>query len=346
MKVFVDMEKLKAPNSGLGVFCKELGEALMRQTKTVSFSFFVPKEMLGYFGTSANYIVKSIHHKIFSSHEQFDVWHCTHQDSAYFPGNRTTKILLTIHDLNYLHKYTGIKRMLKQYRLQKRIERADALSYISEFTKHQVQQNFRTLHKPEYVVYNGLSTATNSKNPVLAAENEKFFFTIGIINPKKNTHVLPQLLSAYPEHKLIIAGKCDSAYQQKILDEAVKNQVSDRVVFLGEVTDGEKNWLFEHCTAFLFPSLAEGFGLPVVEAMHFGIPIFLSNKTALPEIGGDVCFYWSSFEIDAMLKTLNEGLLRFKQMPELKLKMIERSKLFNWNVAAEQYVNIYTQLAK
>ena len=54
MKVFVDMEKLKSPNSGLGVFCKELGAAFMRQAKTVSFSFFVPREMFGFFGTRAN----------------------------------------------------------------------------------------------------------------------------------------------------------------------------------------------------------------------------------------------------------------------------------------------------
>ena len=98
MKVFVDMEKLKAPNSGLGVFCKELGAAFMRQAKTVSFSFFVPKTMQGCFGSSTNYIVQSIHHKIFAPHEEFDVWHCTHQDSAYFPGNRNTKVFLTVHD--------------------------------------------------------------------------------------------------------------------------------------------------------------------------------------------------------------------------------------------------------
>lgn len=346
MKVFVDMEKLKAPNSGLGVFCKELGAAFMRQAKTVSFSFFVPKEMFGFFGTKTNYIIQSIHHKIFSPHEEFDVWHCTHQDSVYFPGNRNTKVLLTIHDLNYLHKYTGIKRKLKQYRLQKRIERADALSYISEYTKQQVHQNFDIQHKPEFVVYNGLSIITISEKPALVEEAEKFFFTIGVINPKKNVHVLPQLLAAYPGHKLIIAGKCDSVYEKKIIDEAVKNQVAERVVFLGEVKDTEKNWLYQHCSAFFFPSLAEGFGLPVVEAMHFGVPVFLSNKTALPEIGGDVCFYWSSFEKKEMLETLNAGLLLFHESPEHKTRMQERATQFNWDFAATQYLNIYKQLAK
>jgi hypothetical protein len=71
MKVFVDMEKLKSPNSGLGVFCKELGAAaFMRQAKTVSFSFFVPRDNVqGFFGTKANYIIQSIHHKIFAPHE-------------------------------------------------------------------------------------------------------------------------------------------------------------------------------------------------------------------------------------------------------------------------------------
>ena len=346
MKVFVDMEKLKNPNSGLGVFCKELGVALMRQSKIVSFSFFIPKEMDGFFGTKANYIVRSLHHKFFSPNERFDVWHCTHQDSVYFPRNRTTKVLLTIHDLNYLHKYTGIKRKIKHYRLQRRIERADAISYISEYTKQQVHQNFNTHHKPEFVVYNGLSTNESVQQPTFASENEKFFFTIGIINPKKNIHVLPQLLSAYPEHKLVIAGKCDATYQQKIMDEAVKNCVAERVVFCGEIKASEKNWLYQHCSAFFFPSLAEGFGLSVVEAMGFGVPVFLSNKTALPEIGGDVCFYWNSFDKEEMIRVVNEGLLLFHEKLEMKTKIKARAKIFDWNFAAEQYLSIYKQLAK
>jgi hypothetical protein len=117
--------------------------------------------------------------------KEFDVWHCTHQDSAYFPGNRNTKVLLTVHDLNYLHKYTGIKRKLKQYRLQKRIERADALSYISEYTKQQVHHNFNIQHKPEFIVYNGLSTNTATEKACPDSRKRKVFFHHWCHQPKE-----------------------------------------------------------------------------------------------------------------------------------------------------------------
>ncbi len=119
--------------------------------------------------------------------------------------------------------------------------------------------------------------------------------------------------------------------------------VSDRLHVLGPVNEAEKAWYLSNCMAFVHPSLAEGFGFPVVEAMTIGKPVFLSNKTSLPEVGGDVCFYFSSFEQDHMQQGFREGMECFK-INGLSEKIKERGKIFNWEKSAEKYLEVYRSL--
>jgi glycosyltransferase involved in cell wall biosynthesis len=115
------------------------------------------------------------------------------------------------------------------------------------------------------------------------------------------------------------------------------------VHILGPVTEGEKAWYLENCMAYIHPSLAEGFGAPVVEAMSFGKPLFLSHLTSLPEIGGDVAFYFKSFDPGHMTEVLYEGLQYFQQNG-LSQKIKERSTHFNWREKAKQYRDVYHSL--
>ncbi len=78
--------------------------------------------------------------------------------------------------------------------------------------------------------------------------------------------------------------------------------MQNRVFLTGKVDDIAKQFYLSKCHAFVFPSIREGFGLPPIEAMHFGKPIFLSNKTSLPEIGGEHCYYWDNFDPEYMKK--------------------------------------------
>lgn len=97
--------------------------------------------------------------------------------------------------------------------------------------------------------------------------------------------------------------------------------------------------------AFVFPSLREGFGLPVLEAMTFGKPIFLSNRTSLPEIGGRHSFYWDNFDAKDMAKVFEEGLDKFEHnTEEFKSAYINRSKQFSWENAAKQYTEVYKSI--
>ena len=115
-----------------------------------------------------------------------------------------------------------------------------------------------------------------------------------------------------------------------------------RVHLPGTVKNEQKCWLYQNCMAFAFPSLTEGFGLPVVEAMSLGKPVFLSNLTSLPEIGGPEAFYWSHFEPNYMNRVFEEGMNKFNT--ERATRSITWSKQFSWQTAALAYLKIYEQI--
>ena len=93
------------------------------------------------------------------------------------------------------------------------------------------------------------------------------------------------------------------------------------------------------------PSLAEGFGIPPVEAMYFGKPIFLSNLTSLPEIGGDLAFYFNDFTSDSMKRIYDEGIEKFNADKEnYKTKLKDRASKFSYKSMAESYEGLYKRL--
>ena len=119
--------------------------------------------------------------------------------------------------------------------------------------------------------------------------------------------------------------------------------ISKKTKLVGPVSESEKSWYFNHCCAFAFPSTAEGFGLPVTEAMSVGKPIFLSDKTALPEIGGEVVFYFENFSAAHMKETFATGMKQYLSY-NMQDKIIKKGKEYDWDIAAKEYWNIYRSL--
>jgi glycosyltransferase involved in cell wall biosynthesis len=227
---------------------------------------------------------------------------------------------------------------------QKLINQSDAIVCISDFCKTDVLKYCNLGNKPLYVIHNGTHAVGL---PSLGAASYKpsrpFLFAMGDVNRKKNFHTLLPMMAAN-HFELIIAGRlAEGDYIQQIETEAEVLGIKDRIHILGPVKEGEKAWYLQNCTAYVHPSLAEGFGAPVVEAMSFGKPLFLSHLTSLPEIGGDVAFYFKSFDPEHMTEILYDGLQYF-QRNGLAQKIRERSTHFNWKEKAKQYRDVYHSL--
>lgn len=344
--ILFDCERMKYPHTGLYTFCHELGTALLQQAQADErFVYYIPSKLGQQFGANAGYIwQRSLHKFYFPQKEKMDVWHTTYQSSPYKPRKKGTPRVLTIHDLNFLHEQKS-KEKEKKYlaAVQRNVDEADQLVAISQFAMAETLRHVNTQNKPFHVIYNG---ATVQEFPGFDAPRERpvlpFLFAMGTVLPKKNFHILPCLVKDQ-NMELIIAGNINEAYRDKILAEAKQHRVMDQVKIIGPITEEEKYWYLKNCTAFVFPSLAEGFGLPVIEAMHFGKPVFLSDRTSLPEIGGDAAYYFYDFDPGYMQEVLKEGLAHFRDTQKAQA-VREHAAQFSWDKAAAAYMQIYREL--
>lgn len=344
LKVLVEMEKLSNLNSGLGQFCLGLGQALVNENKNRELHFLVPEKNEGIFGKNAFYIfLKNYLFFLLNRPKSFDVWHCTHQQSKFLPSN--SKLILTIHDLNFLYKYKGIKKQLKLNVLQRKVNKASAIVAISNFTANEIKQHLKVDDKKLHVIYNGVSliSTENVELPSIL-QNKKYLFSIGIINPKKNFHVLLPLLKNDANLILAIAGNSTHHYVQQMKEIAQELGVLTQLHFLGLVSDDLKYTLYKNCYAFVFPSLSEGFGLPVIEAMLLGKAVFLSNKTCLPEIGGEEAFYFENFDAEHMQQVYEKGMKLYESDLNKAHRIQLHAAQFSWEIAAKKYLEVYDSL--
>jgi len=352
--ILFDCERMKYPNTGPYHVCEQVGRHLLTQkSEDERLTFLVPPRLDGFFGPNAGYYklrpinklyLPWYHSRYLASTDQFDVWHITYQSSMYVPLHKKTKVVLTILDLNFLHDHPNRAKNKKYLSLiQKRVDRADAITCISDFALNDVRQHLDLRGKPATTVYIGCDfEKPRLVQPPVHVPRRPFLFALGTVLPKKNFHVLPCLLQ-HDDVELIIAGIDTSAYKEEIMREAKKFNVQDRVTFVGAVSEPEKNWYYQQCEAFLFPSIAEGFGLPVVEAMTFGKPVFLSTHTSLPEVGGQLACYFADFSPESMRQTFAEGMAQFRRdHPEEAIKAWARR--FDWANTAKDYLALYRSL--
>ncbi|WP_266363629.1 glycosyltransferase family 4 protein [Tellurirhabdus rosea] len=356
MNVFIDTERLRDPHSGLGQFCRHLGDALVRRQPTAAnLTFLVPPGQTGAFGREVFYR-ETTWWRRWLSPGGFDLWHCTHQDSAYLPP-AGTQLILTIHDLNFLERadYSEAKKARKLAQLQKKVARAAAITTISEYTASVVRQHLRLPDVPLKVIYNG--NPMGSGQGPLAGEQvpetlppygltgqAPYFLSVGVIHPKKNLHTLLPMLEAFPDYRLVLAGPDGHDYARHLRQQAESLGIADRLLMPGAVDEPTKRWLYENCRAFLFPSLSEGFGLPVVEAMSLGKPVFLSRLTSLPEVGGKEAYYFNSFEPESMAETIFDGLQDFAANPFRASRLQRWAAQFSWERAGEEYWTLFQEL--
>ena len=332
--------------NGLYHFCYQLGKHLaMEAQPDVQLHFYVPKAQRNLFGKNVDYVTQYSLHKFYQpGTNRFDVWHIATTLSWYRPFGSKTKNIYTIHDLNFLNEEEYAPAIRKKYLalIQQRINRADHLTFISNFARQQSMECLKIDDKPYDVIYNGCNLpGAISEDPIYLPQ-KPFLFTIGQLHSRKNFHVLPALLVGN-DYELVIAGMNDFPYTEKVLQEAKRFRVEDRVKLIGPVNEEDKSWYYQNCVAFVFPSIGEGFGLPVIEAMYFGKPVFLSKFTSLPEIGGDVAYYFENFDAGCMKEVFENGMKDYhcKQPQQL---IMDRAKYFSWNKAAEEYLNVYRKL--
>ena len=314
-RIAIDLEKLRHINTGLGRFSLHLAQELLTLAPDrFDPVFFLPDGCEQYFPVGGfdrigvaewkkeglrRFVRRLV--KPLLPRSNLALWHTTHQAAKYLPLDSRIPLLLTIYDLNFLHDEHGNVARLpltgrhrrKLASVQRLVDRACAIATDSAYVVDEVRTFLDVGDRPVHVVPLGLAEPpqTSVSRPSFLPTGP-FCLTVGNCLPHKNFHVLLGLIEALPEATLVIAGKKATPYGAPIEQTILGRGLESRVFMPGEVSDGDRQWLYENCEAFFFPSLAEGFGFTVLEAMHCGKPVFMSRCTSLPEIAGEHgCFF-------------------------------------------------------
>lgn len=347
--VGIGLGRIRHWNDGLGEFSRRLGLALAEQAEplraqhALALHFHLPREFHGCFGPAVGYLdTHTLQRLAHPRPMRFALWHTLHQHNRLRAPLGTQHRVETVHDLNFLHTKQGVRLERYRRRLRARLLRADATVAISQHVARDIAAELAPLPTAPQVIHNGVTDLTGApREPVPGLDEAPFLLHLSRLAPTKNIEALLALAAAWPEQRLVLAG-ADSPYAREVQRSVAARGLAN-VVLAIDITEAQKAWLYAHCTGFLFPSLAEGFGLPPLEAMHFGKPVFLSRLTSLPEVGGDAACYFDSFEGAAMRQVVGAGLAAHAA-PGRAEAVRGHALQFSWARCAAQYLALYRAL--
>lgn len=283
--------------------------------------------------------------------------HHSMDNSTIFPFNKSFKRISTIHDmLVFSHpEFFGFKhRFMVQKMIGRTIKWSDMIITDSYSSKKELLKYFPERNEKTVRVVHLATTMTAAGNTVYKKETmnmklpDRFLLSVGTYEPRKNQK---RQIKAFIELKrrkkiknislVLVGGKgwmSDELFKNKDeLDEY-------KIILLPFVDDSFLAHLYKSAEAFIYPSIAEGFGFPPLEAMSFGCPVIISNTSSLPEVGGDAARYVDPLSIESIEEALLEVCCDEGLRKSMSLASVEQSKKFSWDKTAEETEKIYSEI--
>lgn len=286
----------------------------------------------------------------------------THFFNYYLPPGVNGKKIVTVHDMTYKRFPETVRFKTKQMlnlNLKKSLKRADIILTVSEFSKSEIITYFPEVKDKIRVVYNGVDLDVfkplldeNIKISIAKKYNlpERYMLYLGTLEPRKN---LERLIDSYylllkefdDVPKLVLAGGKGWLYDS-IFDKVSTLWLEDKIIFTGYVAEKDVAPLISGAEVFLFPSMYEGFGMPVIEAMACGVPVLTSNVSSLPEVAGDAAVLVDPFSVEDIKNKLKLLLIDEALRKRLNKAGLKRAKRFSWDVVTKDLYEIYKELAE
>lgn len=266
------------------------------------------------------------------------------------------KTVVTIHGLEYewLPEYSSwLQAWYLPLSTQYAVKSAQRIIAVSEFTKRQLVERLGANVEKIEVVHEGVDRiGLHLVRPDTAKEQplQPYLLFVGTIQPRKNLERLIQAFAALRSQesgarrqetglKLVIAGKLGWMYDE-VLAAPKKWGIEEKIVFTGYINETERNSLLRNALVYVQPSITEGFGLPVLEAMALGVPVVSSDGGALSEVVGDAGLLFDPYNVKDISHKLSLVINNFKLRKNLITKGYLRVKEFTWQKAAERTYKI------
>ena len=381
MKIGIEGQRLfRTKKHGMDMVALELIRNLQQIDHENEYFIFVkPDEDDSVLQETANFKIIKLEGGSYPQWEQFtlpkaareagcEILHCTSNTA---PINCKMPLIVTLHDIIYMESSyfriltgsaTSYQKFGNAYRksvIPKIIKKSRKIITVSHFEKNRIGEFFGMKGDPRLTaVYNGVSEYFKPVTDQLEIGRVKekyhlpdhFFFFLGNTDPKKNTKGTIKAFSDFikqtgSDHKLVMLDY-DLSELEKILNEIGDPSLLERIVLTGYVVNTDLPAIYSQSQVFLYPSLRESFGIPMLEAMACGVPVITSNTSSMPEVAGNGALIIDPFKpeeiTDAIIKILNNQTLR----EELIKHGFEQAAKFSWKAMAESVLEIYREIGR
>lgn len=283
-----------------------------------------------------------------------DLYHSPHPNMPYLYSKN---FIITIHDLTMLKQKTGrastyfypfyiLKWFVFKLMLTYAIKNAQKIITVSDFVKKQISSEFKIDTTKIEVIYNGIADTLKDSEDLMGVNetskivgiNKPYFFYVGNAYPHKNLERLIlafELFNKEGLYELVLAGKEDFFYQR--LKKEFKNVKN--IIFAGYLPDNVLSSLYKNCEVYVYPSISEGFGIQIIEALRFGSKILCSDNSSFPEIAGKYAIYFNPFDIEDICKGMSTALTSKNRFSQQEID--KYLKKFDWKISAHKHYEIY-----
>ena len=359
--------------TGIERFALRISEELYHIDRTVKIVSTKPVSGIPFLGISwplglakkwlgtREYFIRAVWDQIFFRYHaiksNYDLVFFPIQDGLFFPP---LKQIVTVHDLHYLHfeksmlecrdEISPLRTNLYQIKMPHVLRYSSAVVTVSESTKRDIVTFFGICPDKIHVIYNGYDEQRfriiENPQPVLdrfgMQLGEYFLFVGSILRHKNLTRFVQAFALLDSKVKLVISGVSkDVDYLHEIRKAAADFRVSDdRIRYLEYVSDEDLPYLYNGAIAFMLPSLHEGFGVPIIEAMACGTPVITSNCSAMPEVAGDAALLVDPYSVENIAAAMKEILYNPQRAEALREAGLERAKMFKWSYSAQKLYNL------
>ncbi|MCT4603063.1 MAG: glycosyltransferase family 4 protein [Marinifilum sp.] len=294
--------------------------------------------------------------------EGCDILHCTSNTG---PVKSSVPLVTILHDIIYLESvsifkkagtwYQKLGNMYRRWIVPPVVRKSKRVATVSNFEKDRIK-NFMKLGDNLVAIHNGVGDHFKQiSDPELLTQAKKkynlpdhFLFFLGNTDPKKNT---PNVLKAFAnfkkqssvDYKLVMLDYEENALR-KILSDIGHPEIRKDIHLTGYVINTDLPAIISQCDVFLYPSLRESFGIPILEGMACGVPVITSNTSSMPEIAGNAALIVDPNNSSEITNGIVKILEDEKYRKELCQKGIERAKLFSWKNMAKEYLKLYHEV--
>jgi glycosyltransferase involved in cell wall biosynthesis len=260
------------------------------------------------------------------------------------------KKVVTIHDLATFHPNLVESKRIEtsqEGNIQKIIQNKnlDAIITISEFVKKEILHFFPQIDKPIFVtplVANHKSFDYQKTSP------QPYLLYVGVWDKRKNVlglcKAFEKIADKYPDFLLVLAGSQNGFEAEKVAEHIAQSKFRERFRCYDYVSESKLQDLYAKAWAFVFPSFYEGFGIPVLEAMHYGLPVLTSLNSAMQEVAQDAALYINPHEIDSIAEGIEKIIADNPLRQNLVAKANQRLQFFSWEYTAQKTYEVYQSM--